>query len=139
MYLDLRKAFDSVFHIKLQHKLNNYDISGKLLNWFSSYLYNRQQCVRIGQVTSNFLPVISGVPQGSILGPLLLILYINDFIDLPYCLKSSTVYMFANDSKCMHVIRNLADINKFQNDLNAVFQWSKLWSLNFNIKKTAFF
>ena len=134
MYLDLRKAFDSVSHIKLLYKLRNYGISGKLLNWFNSYLHNRQQCVRIGQATSYFLPVLSGVPQGSILGPLLFILYIND---LPDSLKSSTVYMFADDSKCMHTIRNSGDTIKFQNDLTNIYQWSKLWDLNFNLNKTA--
>ena len=70
-YLDFRKAFDSVPHMKLLNKLKSRGISGDLYKWFNNYLYNRLQCVRICNFTSNFLPVVSGVPHGSILGPLL--------------------------------------------------------------------
>ena len=135
MYLDLRKAFDSVSHTKLLYKLRTYGINGKLLNWLKSYLNDRQQCVRVGHTISCFLPVLSGVPQGSILGPLLFLLYIND---LPSCLKSSIMYMFADDSKCMHVINSFNDTIKFQDDLNTIYQWSQTWNLKFNLSKTAF-
>ena len=103
MYLDLYKAFDSVSHAKLLHKPSTYGINGKLLKWFKSYLYDRQQCVKVGNTTSSLLPVLSGVRQDSILGPLLFLLYING---LPDCLVLSTMYMFADDSKCIHIIRN---------------------------------
>ena len=135
MYLDLCKAFDSVTHTKLLHKLHTYGISGKLWNWFKSYLHDRQQCVRVGNAISGFLPVLSGVPQGSILGPLLFLLYIND---LPDCLETSIMYMFADDSKCMHIIWDFNDTIAFQDDLNSVYHWSQTWKLKFNLSKTAF-
>ena len=135
MYLDLCRAFDSVSHTKLLHKLHTYGISGKLWNWFKSYLHSRQQCVRVDGAISCFLPVLSGVPQGSILGPLLFLLYIND---LPDCLETSIMYMFADDSKCIHIIQNFNDTIDFQDDLNSVYHWSQTWKLKFNLSKTAF-
>ena len=135
MYLDLCKAFDSVSHTKLLHKLHTYGISGKLWNWFKSYLHDRQLCVRVDNAISCFLPVLSGVPQGSILGPLLFLLYIND---LPDYLETSIMYMFADDSKCIHIIRNFNDTIDFQDDLNSVYHWSQTWKLKFNLSKTAF-
>ena len=135
MYLDLCKAFDSVSHTKLLYKLHTYGISEKLWNWFKSYLHDRQQCVRVDNAISCFLPVLSGVPQGSILGPLLFLLYIND---LPDCLETSIMYMFADDSKCIHIIWNFNDTIDFQDDLNSVYLWSQTWKLKFNLSKTAF-
>ena len=126
MSQQLLMSFDSVPHTKLLHKLCTYGINGKLLKWLESYLYDRQQCVKIGNTTSYLLPVLSGVHQGSILGPLLFLMYIND---LPDCLASSTVYMFADDSKCMHIIRNSNHIINFQDDLNSVYLWSQTWNL----------
>ena len=135
MYLDLCKAFDSVSHTKLLHKLHTYGIGGKLWNWFKSYLHDRQQqCVRVDNSIACFLPVLSGVPQGSILGPLLFLLYIND---LPDCLETSIMYMFADDSKCIHIIRNFNDTIDFQDDLDSVYLWSQTWKLKFNLSKTA--
>ena len=108
IYLDLRKAliFDSVSHLKLLHKLKFYGITCQLLCWFKSYLFNRWQCVRVNQSTSQLLPVLSGLPQGSILGPLLFILYIND---LPGCLSTTTPFTFADDTKILLKIQASGD------------------------------
>src|SRR6266536_2005199 len=78
VYFDYRKAFDSVVHRKLLSKLTTYGISGLLLSWISDFLSGRTQQVRIGLALSSSSPVLSGVPQSSVLGPLLSILYIND-------------------------------------------------------------
>ena len=97
-----------------------------LMNRFKSYLHDRQQRVRVGNAISCFLPVLSGVPQGSILWPLLFLLYIND---LPHCLETSILYMFADDSKCMHITRSFNDTIDFQDDLNSVYQWMQTWNI----------
>ena len=103
IYMDMSKAFDKVNHDVLIQKLrNNYGFGGNLLRWFRSYLTNRKQRVTVLGATSNPLSVTSGVPQGSILGPALFLLYVND---LPSTVKSSQVVMFADDTKLFKEIR----------------------------------
>lgn len=114
LYLDFSKVFDSVPHNLLLYKLNQYGINGGLLNWFSSYLIGRRQRVIIESSFSDWLPVVSGVPQGSILGPFLFLLYIND---LPSMVSpDSTLALFADDSKCFRSIKALDDCLEFQDD-----------------------
>ena len=132
-YLDFRKAFDSIPHAALLLKLWSIGICGSLWSWFSGYLRSRTQCVTVRGHRSDYLPVLSGVPQGSILGPLLFLVYIND---LPTA-TSSTTLMFADDTKCLRNICSFSDCRLLQNDLLALSEWSTTARLQFNIAKFA--
>ena len=128
LYLDFKKAFDSVPHERLIIKLKAYGITGQVLRWISAFLLNRTQQVRVGTATSGVGMVLSGIPQGSILGPILFLIFIND---LPHCLKS-TCKIFADDTKIYNISPNTTDI---QSDLNKLLDWSETWQLQFNISK----
>ena len=128
LYLDFSKAFDSVSHGTLLAKLRLFGIGGSLLSLLSSYLTNRVQCVKLNNITSASLPVTSGVPQGSILGPLLFLVFIND---LPTQVSHSQTFLYADDLKLIH--NNLLEMQK---DILALSQWSKVNKLSFNAKKT---
>ena len=132
IYLDFKKAFDSVAHNELLVKLWEFGITGNLWKWFRAYLGHRRQCVSLNGCTSNTLPVISGVPQGSILGPILFLVFVND---LPSSVFSSTMYLFADDTKCLKRISNVGDSVALQQDLNLLNEWSKKWNLFFNVMK----
>jgi hypothetical protein len=133
VYFDLSKAFDSVPHKLLLEKLKFFGITGSLHDWISSYLTNRLQRVTLNGASSDWLHVTSGVPQGSILGPLLFILYIND---LPNCLSENTLCaIFADDTKIYRHITSHQDLTILQRDINTVNAWSKTWGLTFNQKK----
>ena len=132
IYLDIRKAFDSVPHCELLLKLWKIGISGKLWNWFRCYLSNRLQCVTISNSHSDLLPVLSGVPQGSILGPMLFIIYIND---MPLTCHFSKIFLFADDAKLCKGIPYVTDSTLLQHDLHNLQVWSLENHLQFNISK----
>ena len=132
IYLDFKKAFDSVPHQELLMKLWKTGIVGSLWKWFSEYLSNRYQYVCINNCKSSTLPVVSGVPQGSILGPFLFLIYIND---LSSSMKYSKTFLFADDTKCFRPIRSPQDHILLQSDLDVLSLWSTNWKLMFNETK----
>lgn len=136
VYTDLHKAFDTVSHQLLILKMrDNFGVCGKELQWFHSYLSERHQRVVLSGVESDWIPVSSGVPQGSILGPSLFLMYIND---LPQCFRNSQCLLFADDVKVFKRISNINDCREFQDDLNMLFQWCSKWKMDFNFRKCFF-
>ena len=132
IYLDMSKAFDRVNHKIFIEKLRHLGFKTNLLRWFKSYLYHRRQQVTVLGVTSPALPVTSGVPQGSILGPVLFLLYVND---LPDKISSSSIAAFADDTKIFKRISSITDNIHLQEDLNSLVQWSCSTDLTFNPTK----
>ena len=130
-FLDFSKAFDSVSHSHLISKLDQIGIKGPLLQWFTIYLDNRVQRVVIDGKNSEWLPVTSGVPQGSLLGPALFVLFINDMS----CAVSqcSTLALFADDAKCFRSIRSASDCVLFQGGIDNLVDWSDAWKMAFKV------
>ena len=130
--MDFRKAFDMVSHDGLLKNLNSIGITGKLWSWLREYLQWWFWCVRIGGSMSALCKLFSGVPQGSILGPLLFIIFIND---LQECIKSAIPFIFADGTKCLIPVRSTTDTEKLQEDINNAADWSHFTNLLFNVAK----
>ncbi len=133
IYLDYQKAFDTVPHKRLMSKLTAYNCHSKVNNWIEYYLADRKQYVEINGMKSGWEKVSSGIPQGSVLGPLLFLLYINDLPDN----VSSNIYMYADDTKIYREIKSDDDSELLQQDLNKMSEWSETWLLKFHPKKCA--
>ena len=131
IYMDYQKAFDSVPHERLLKKVESLGISGKLYGWIKDFLHNRKQRVALGNIFSEWSEVSSGIPQGSVLGPVLFIIFIND---LPQNV-TSTVKLFADDTKLYRKINRQEDADILQVDINSLIHWSQKWQLPFNIGK----
>lgn len=129
--LDFEKAFDKVPHSRLLYKLDFYGVRGPLNQWIKSFLSNRKQQVVLEGTKSDQDDVISGVPQGTVLGPLLFLAYIND---MPDC-TSSDIRLFADDSLMFRVIKSTNDKTRLQQDLEALEQWERTWLMRFNASK----
>ena len=132
--LDFSKAFDLVSHNILIHKLKVYKFSEQTLTLLKSYLLDRKQEVRIGKSTSEKRNILAGVPQGSVLGPLLFILFIND---LPLHIEHSNIDIFADDATLHNSSKDIRNINNdLQVDVNNVLQWCKQNNMVLNENKT---
>ena len=122
IYLDYAKAFDKVDHSILLKKLSLYGICGNLHKWLTQFLQNRQQIVIVDGQKSQPAPVISGVPQGTVLGPVLFIIYINE---IEHVLREARSGSFADDTRLMKAVTSVADTSLMQRDLNATVGWSQ--------------
>ena len=125
------KTFDKVPHRILILKLQSYGISKQTCKWIDSFLSDRKQRVHLNGNYSKWHDVTSGIPQGSVLGPILCVIFIND---LPNSVEY-TAYLFADDTKLYRSIRDEEDRNMVQNDLNNLFDWSSKWLLKFHPDK----
>ena len=112
VFIDLQKAFDTVNHSILLQKLQHYGVRGTALNWFSSYLTYRKQYVSVNGHTFDHLKITCGVAQGSVLGPLLFLIYIND---LPNVSKFFTFFLFADDTNIYFKSHDLIHLQKIMN------------------------
>ena len=129
--LDFSKAFDKVPHQRLLNKLEYYGVRDKNLSWIQSFLSGRRQRVVINGSQSEWCEVTSGVPQGSVLGPSLFLVFINDIVDD----TSSSIRLFADDSVIYKNIETYNDHLVLQEDINKLFSWSERWQMSFNVQK----
>ena len=132
IYLDYAKAFDLVDHELLIHKLQCYGIQGSLLAWIKSFLTDRYQTVSVNGTHSYKSKVKSGVPQGTVLGPILFLVYIND---IDKCIKHSFISCFADDTRVSKGISDSADVKHLQEDLNQVIKWTSKNNMKLHEKK----
>ena len=135
VFLDIKKAFDTVNHQILIQKLKHYGLKGSALNWFKNFLSNRYQQTKIGKLISTPLLVESGVPQGSILGPLLFSLYIND---ITKSCKNSIPFLFADDGALYFDNVKRGSYLNIKNEMVNIHTWLRVNKLSLNVSKTSF-
>ena len=131
IYFDFAKAFDTVPHRRLCKKLEGYGIEGSTLYWIKSFLNGRKQLVKVNEAKSTTDSVASGIPQGSVLGPLLFVIYINDLPDKVL----SALLLFADDTKIFKEVNSISDSLLIQKDIDTLEDWSKDWLLCFHPDK----
>ena len=124
-YLDYRKAFDNVPYEKLLIKLEGYGVKNPILGWIRNFLIGRSQRVVIDSAKSEWVPVTSGIPQGSVLGPVLFIIYVNDLSDITH----SSIQMFEDDTKVFNKITCSSDFKEIQRDIDSLVECSVAWQL----------
>ena len=134
VFLDIRKAFDKVWHGGILYKLSLCGIKGNLLKWFGSYLEDRLQCVVINGQFSNWAKLNSGVPQGSVLGPLLFLIYINDITSV---VNFSHIRLFADDTCLFIEVQDREEaVIQIEKDLFNIEKWAERWLVAFAPEKT---
>ena len=131
IFTDFSKAFDSVPHERLFVKLKSLGIRGDILQWVKSFLRGRTQCVSVDGKKSSWKDVLSGIPQGSVLGPILFVIFIND---MPLEVKYNICKLFADDCKLFGIVKDRVQ-NTMQSDLTKLEDWSTIWQLPFNANK----
>ena len=131
IFIDLCKAFDKVPHRRLLLKLKRLGIGGNLILWLDAFLSDREQRVVLGNFLSNWIKVSSGVPQGSVLGPTLFTVFVNDLASnlLNLC------KLYADDLKIVAKVETEEDVLKLQSDLDKVAYWCRLWMMEPNVEK----
>ncbi|MFZ2538339.1 MAG: reverse transcriptase family protein [Oscillospiraceae bacterium] len=132
-YIDFARAFDSISYPKLFIKLDGYGINGNLLFWIKAFLFSRTQSVRVGSHLSSICSVSSGVPQGSVLGPILFLLFINDVADNFHNNVSSK--LFADDIKLYTELTSPSSVTNFQNHLDLIESWATIWQIGISHSK----
>lgn len=132
IYTDFSKAFDRVPHELLLTKLGRFGIAGSLLNWFKTYLYDRESVVVVNGYMSDNFKAHSGVPQGSHLGPILFNIFIND---LPLVIHNSNCLLFADDLKIYRRVDNTTDVRLLQDDIDRLSRWCDCNGMSLNVKK----
>ncbi len=133
VYIDFKKAFDKVSHEHLIKKLYNCGLDVSIIMWIKAFLRGRSQCVKINNCISKPCVVLSGVPQGSVLGPVLFLIFIND---LPLSVHDCCIKLFADDIKIWRIIRTLYDKDMLQKCLNSIVEWSVKWELPISVEKS---
>ena len=134
VFLDVSKAFDKVWHEGLFFKIQQLGIHGRLMDWLKNYLKDRHQRVVLNGKTSSAQRVTAGVPQGSILGPLLFLIFVNDINTNINC----NISLFADDTSIYTNLENRHSITRINNDLETLNKWSKQWIVSFNALKTEY-
>ena len=135
VFFDIKKAFDSVPHNQLLQSLADIGVSGKLHQWFANYLSGRHQRVVLDGFSSTYKPVTSGVPQGSILGPLLCIIFMNSISHIPLS-EGAKIVLYADDILLYKPINSAGDTSNLQEDVDAILKWIREHGLTPNHTKT---
>ena len=131
IYLDFQKAFDKVPHQRLILKLKSHGMGNSIINWIEQWLKDRRQRVVVDGEVSSWKPVLSGVPQGSVLGPILFLIYINDLEEG----VTGNILNFADDTKLFRKVKEIGDKQKLQDDIDKLVKWSEKWQMLFNFGK----